>query len=532
MSEAHIPQPDSGVAPAEQIQSVDSVPVMQSIEMTAPTPPDIVPALGEFNAIDPYFYKQLIRLDTIQWTTSDESGKLLWYIPLAPQYMHKNLAYICRMYYAWIGDFEFTFKVAGTGFHAGLVTLFATPPGIHPTKVTSPTDFTYFAWDAMDPKTLQIGSIMGRDKRKVKYHRTDVAADEPEENKIGGYLAMSVDLPLSTSSSGVPRINIAIWVRCMPSFQVSTMMPYDLQEPSSIVDSPPTLQWALNFSAMQHPSLLAAQAEVAGRMLILPKSIKVLNNGVFNCSKLSGEPMSKFQFAPFTSTYRIATVYEVKSNQISLKDVYPAWNYLPTVNTVFFVESNPSIAGYITKIEGFKENTQMVANVSWYTDQRPTDGQKVKFGIDTFDASPYVDNEYAAKTNNESFIVFSTKTVSNVKSAQTAVLAQIFSSGMAKTWIPAGMSALFQIVEVASGLPVGYAKLYNDGFFTSKATENQIEYDVSKMQFKFVQLILETGEIPSNPSFSQNAMLIQLTNMAARKRSERTASAGRPSILN
>lgn len=520
MSESHIPQPASGMAPAEQIQSTDGTPPMTSIETTAPTPPDILPALGEDNAIDPYFYRQLVRLDTVQWSVNDETGKLLWYIPIAPQYLHRNLAYISRMYYAWIGDFEFTFKVAGTGFHAGLVTLFATPPGIHPTTVTSPQDFTYFPWDATDPKTLQIGAVLGRDKRKVKYHRVVPASDEPDENAIGGYLGLAVDMPLSTSASGVPRINIAIWVRCMPSFKFSYMLPYDLQDvkPSSVMPEP--LAVALNFTNYKLPQIMSSNFEWAQQIVFKSESLKQLNTGIYNTVTLEGRLNSTYnthnRLEPPIWGFKDLVVVAVAGDEVvlDLPIPYPQINpkddslgglVISTDGKKFFkfTEIHTKDTSVTVKVPGHDFAEKDIVFITWYS---PLNGENSR-------ESEAVDNSLEALTSSESFVVFSgSRTI--VYSIQTVAMTNYLSTGALSTWMPYGKAALLQMVETNTALPVAQLKLYRRGFFTTRAVKDEKVFDLTKFHLRFVSFINETAEIPTNPEFNKNMMMYFVSEFA------------------
>ena len=177
-----------------------------------------------------FFYTNFFVLTPIVWSTTDTPGKVLWQLELLPENLHENLKVIMRMYNQWAGDFEFAMKIAGTGFHGGALAIVYTPPNIDPKALTQ-TNFTYFDYVLIDPKTQDITAFAGKDVRNVGFHwQWNRSEQEPTSffGKVAakaGYLTALVFLPLIASSTGVSQINIGLFSRLARNFRVGQMIP-------------------------------------------------------------------------------------------------------------------------------------------------------------------------------------------------------------------------------------------------------------------------------------------------------------------
>nr|QJI53578.1 MAG: hypothetical protein 2 [Picornavirales sp.] len=538
-NQEHIPQPNaSAESPGEQIQSTDTALPMTSIEISQPSfSQELTPAVGEMNQLDPWFYTQFRQIDTLTWTTSDEPGKLLWYVALNPLSMDKNLAYLARLYLAWAGDFNFNFKVAGTGFHAGLLTFVKTPPTIHPTRVTNPEDFSIMPWDAVDPKMLEVGSMYGRDIRPIKYHYVEQQPNAPPDYAIGGYLALFVNLPLATSSSGVPRINIAIWVKNAPNFRFGWMLPYTIQDNLPSIVPPDGLNWILDFSKHIPQYSLASCPITPTVLTALPADTKVLNTGVYNCYNIDGEAMSMYDAdkeLPLNTGWTGFTVYSISAEDktMTLNNPTPFWFYEPTVPLPIW---NVSVASEknVLMSDSFTQQQKEYLKINFKEDPSSVfkEGDKVNIGTINQGGKmgDWVDTEYAPPATNESFLVFGDKAVF---SAQTEAIMRFFRAKNLSTWLPTGQVALFQIYETEQDLPIGYAKLYRQGFFTTRAWKEETHFMLDKMKFKFISFALPTSTIPQTPEMSQSRMLVSYYHGKALKAASKKSSASRKHNTN
>lgn len=536
MSQSHIPQPDTA-APGEQIQSTDSVPAMQSIEVPSPSNAgEIVPAMGEFNGLDPYFYNQFRQIAKIRWTVQDVAGKLLWYIPLNPLAMDKNLAHICRCYLAWNGDFQFNFKVAGTGFHAGLLTFVKTPPTLHPERLTNPQDFSFMPWDAVDPKMLEIGSMYGRDIRPIKYHYMQKQPDAPADYYLGGYLALYVDIPLNTSASGTPRIELAIWVRNAPNFKVAWMVPFDLQEITPMAVAPPILDHLLNFAVLHETQMLSSYPIDVSTIEIMPAELKILNKHVYNCIKLDTSPMSMFAkddpknlTPPNVPWAGILTGAVVEKGTKAIFDkVYPFWQGNTTFNTAAWSSDQLGMMQIKDPLTEVINNDRWLSGVAISVSKDPA-GKDDRFFIypPANDIAPtkITDNEYKASTSDESFLLFGAGSNGYV-CPQFYALSEAFIeadiNGI-QQWIPPGQSAIFQMIEYNSKLPLTFVRLNREGFFTAPASTDKMKFAFRDISFRFLFMLPVTEGIPSNSHITNLRMAALFYERSIRKKQKSTS---------
>lgn len=503
MSQAHIPQPNAN-APGEQIASTDSVPPMVSIETPQPSnSQEIVSAVGEMNQLDPWFYTQFRQIAKVRWSTSDVAGKILWYVPLNPLALDKNLAYVSQLYLAWDGDFVFNFKVAGTGFHAGMLTFVKTPPTIHPTTLTNPADFTIMPWDAVDPKMLEIGSMYGRDIRTIKYHYMQKNENTPPDYYLGGYLALFVDLPLNTSASGTPRIEVAIWMKCAANFRVGWMLPFDYQKlaPEAIV--PPNLGMLLDFSKWIGMNMASYPID-PHNIIIMPETTKVLTTGIYNTYTLEGVGNSKFHADEFQAQNvgivgQSTGAVDAQPEKNALRGCKPFWQGIPDTDKCMFMSDQAVVIDSLTYAGDGVDLMTGGANIT-----HSSSNQYGLFGSPiSVKPSNLADGELTAKTNTESFLVFGA-TVGNVYSIQTLQLAKLFQTKDLAQWMPAGQAAIFQMVEKNSQLPLTFVKLYRQGFFTAPAVKDQTIFLMDNIEFKFQYFQPDTDAIATPPLMVNN----------------------------
>lgn len=536
---SHIPQPpvEAG-APGEQIESTDSAPMQQNLEVSMPSnSQEITPAVGEFNLIDPYFYTQNCQIATVTWTTSDQIGKLLWYIPISPQLMHKNLVYITRMYLAWTGDFEFMYKIAGTGFHAGMLTLVKLPPGVHPSKITNYRDFSTQPWEGSDAKMLGATSYYGRDIRPIKYHYVHPQPGTPEDYNIGGYIALYVNLPLSTSASGVPRVDVGIWVKCAPNFRVGWVIPYDLYQDTSEAVMPETLKNALDWTGTAIAPIMSANALVAHYLKILPAATKVINTGIYQCFSMQGDILSKFYSnqgdeVVNQGTWNVSSVSEDGKTMVLVDPSHP-WQASPQLGLIYAGTRN-IVTPYIKSVDEVHADGKLVRTFT------ADEGHSFKgivpgdflfvtyFHPDTTKAtwtvSGWTDNEISSPLANESFVVYANN---DVMSLQITELTRLFRNGALKDWLPIGSAALLTIYDSANNLPLRNVKLYRKGFMTTNAMADAAQFNINTVYFQYNGLISETGNIPTSQTMSRDFLLVMDQQRRLRKAEKKRATSAK-----
>lgn len=527
MSQAHIPQPDATTAPSEQFTSQQTAPHGPSVSEEVPglSPVEAISHLGEANGIDPYLYQHDFHTATFQWSTRDEPGKLLWYVPITPQSINKVMAYLSRLYVGWSGDSLFTFKIAGTGFHAGALTIVALPPTVHPNTLSGTTDYSIFPWICFDPKMLEIATIQGRDKRPINYHYVTPPGGETTSYDIGGYIAVFVQLQLNTSSSGSQNIQVQVWGKPAPNFVFSFMRPPTEDIVSNQLIVPPVLDWMLNFKNFMNSNIMfqLSSAPVLIKWLIVqPSTIVELLHGMVNCYGVDSTPLGDDN-TTFHSENRISsmltTTYASPYASMQASGNVPSWE-------VDYEGSGAAVASTGAVGQGalhLKDSTTVGDfNSATTTFNTWKNGTGDEFSTETpirmfFEptvekASGLVSGHLHSPTANESFLVFAGGTASSnpVTSAQHMGLTRYLLTGEISHWIPSSQAALFMLQDAEEQLPIGYVKFYTEGYFTTEGSTDAVVYDIFNMRLNFVGFIQRTSNVPARtPQMSVNRLLVQ-----------------------
>lgn len=523
MSQSHIPQPTAVGAPSEEVRSTDSAapsPTISAIGVPGPDPAEAPTHAGASNSIDPVLYTQQIFCTTFPWTTKDQPGKLLFKMPVTPSKLNKILSTLSGIYNIWSGGIEFMCKIAGTGFHAGACTMVRFPPNIDPESYSGTKDWSAFEWVLFDPKMLEVASITIRDQRPTNYHYTVPEAETPASWDIAGYLAVFVDMSLNTSSSGSQSIQVQLWARPARDFQfVQLKMPQDIPSQDTFI-VPREIARALDFSGhIADVETCAPFPYTPDKIIVQPSSIKLLQKGLFNTFGLDGTPNTKYQvvneFRPpgflFTST--------ITDNGMSFPDGY--WDTAPAKGSQFLMYNAAGVTGSAT-FNGAGNNTWSITIDSYHEDGFPT-GAKVEVFVRESTATSFYSDETAlvAKTATESFILFQCVFNGALVTPQTSDMSRIFKSANYDNWIPNGSCALFTMIDTSENLPLGFAKLYKEGFMTTSASIDKIEYPIGNIKFTFSNFIQRTDPLPVLPAYSQNRLLLQMKYRALSKRSSR-----------
>jgi len=524
MSQSHIPQPNAIGAPSEEVLSTDSAqqsPTVSAIGVPGPDPSEAPTHMGASNTIDTVLYMQQIFCATFPWTTKDQPGKLLFKLPITPSKINKIISLLSRIYNGWSGGFEFMAKIAGTGFHAGALTLVRFPPNIDPEDYSGTKDWSAFEWVLFDPKMLEVASITIRDQRPTNYHYVVPETETPASWDIAGYLGVFVDMSLNTSSSGSQSIQVQLWARPAQDFRFMQLkVPRDIpSQDTSII--PFEIALALDFSTFRYPTETCASFPYSpDKLIVAPSTVKLVQNGIYNTFTLAGRNNSKFQkpdeYVPpgyeFTAKINNATTIDFPNGY---------WDIAPVNGGAITLRKNSTIIGGATM-------TNIVAG-QWQVVIDPFNEGEFEIGteisVDTWEPTDrffYTDDTaLVAKTNVESFVLFQSRFNSSLTTIQTTTMARIFKSAKYATWLPAGSCALFVMIDTSENLPIGYAKLYQEGFITTAASEDKIEYPLQNIRFNFSNFIQRTDQMPVSPSYAQNKLLLLMKYRALNKRSSR-----------
>lgn len=508
MSQAHIPQPGPG-APDEVFDSVSSQAtqnVVSALGNPAGPPQEIPAHTGQMNGFDPKIHMQWVPIDTIIWSVNQPSGVLLWKRPIHPSFSNPLLSYLAGIYNTWGGNLDYRFKVAGTGFHAGAIAIVRIPPNRKPEEFQTPQAWGAFEYMVIDPKTLETESVGVSDQRPIAFHYFPFKQDD--SYTFGGWIAMYVLIPLNTSATGSQQIAIQAFNKPGDNFQYSQL----IMPASNEIANPFPPQYQSYFEDFDLNNITTAPC-ITSYIAIEPDSLKE-TFFVANCYKVDGSPMS--QYASATPSPVDTTIDAALQGRVIKLDKLEIQLLQDYISILVPNKSAMGLCGLQTGdkaiAEGF-ENVEVVVaygnSVVWDVNQTASkvkeDSQVgILFTEGKLD-DKYKDNVYAASIEGESIIHFRDAT-KKIPSVQNRRLTQLFKSGKLKRMFFSNTCALFTMVSVDEGLPLGQVKLYYEGFFTARSTKSQVLLDADKIKFEFSGYIARTDPIPGNVEYAKNMM--------------------------
>lgn len=289
------PTPQGGVAEVFDDTVQQAPPTVSADGGVGPNNMEAPMHAGSMNTFDSKYYTHWMALSTFSWDVSMSPAQLLWSTPIHPDKSHQWLAWDAKKYYIWAGGFDYSIKVAGTGFHAGSVMIVRIPPGYSPDQFRTITDLFQFDWKQMDPKTLEVVSLGVMDQRNIMYHYFPL--DLKDKNSFGGHIAVYVVMPLATSGSGVTSINLLVMTRPSRNFTMDQLVPIRVEAP--MLSKPFNLEFALDFTKQRtSPTTLN---QITGFTAWTKKSLIELNYQTLNTYDFSGELLNGEEFPRFRS---------------------------------------------------------------------------------------------------------------------------------------------------------------------------------------------------------------------------------------
>lgn len=514
MSQSHIPQPDAGTA-AEVFDSVSDVattPVVSGLGQPAGPPGEIPVHTGQQNSFDPQIHRQWVPTDTIIWSVTQPSSTLMWYKPVHPTFSNPLLAYQSGIYNTWGGSIDYRWKVAGTGFHAGAIAIVRLPPNCHPKEFASPSQWGAFEYLVIDPKTLETESVGVSDQRPIAFHYFPFKEDNPLT--FGGWIAMFVLIPLNTSATGSQQIAIQAFSRPGMSFQFSQLI-----MPSVTRHNDPFPKEYTEIFDFHDSETMTTVPYVSNMIALEPDSV-TQTDWVSNCYDIYGKKLSKY-----TSSWKGLTS-DPADFELSGQFKVFAQNVGANFQTVFLEGQIPQCipkdktpvsvltaqAGESWDSSTFTYTLGTSEICHWNFSSLATSITELKSGFaichEPAVSPAFKDNTYSSVVSGESIIHFLIgKNNRTIKSVQTRRMTQLFKSGALQDSFYSGVSALFTIVSKDENVPIGYAKLYAEGFFTTKAGKDQTLLNTNNVKFLFQGFISRTDPIPPNREFAKNMML-------------------------
>jgi hypothetical protein len=515
MSEAHIPQPNTAAAaPAEIFSSTDSAPhgpTVSAIGTAGGPSSEGGQHAGQYNGIDPIIREQFIHTTTFSWNVTQTPGTLLWSVPIHPNFMTPQIAHLSRMYNAWFGGAAFNIKIAGTGFHAGAIMFVRIPPNRNPREFTTPTSFTNFEYQVIDPKTLEIASFDVMDQRNIMYHY--MGFDPNNTQTFGGYLACYVSLGLNTSATGSTEIDVMVLQKPGMTFGFAQLM--NPEQPITQNSVPADLQYALDFSQNLQSSYYRAPYDA---LYILPASTKILDQGIAGTVGFDGSQISKMKY-----DYRSdSQVWLAEASN----EVPPIWQFVKfsTSDDNGFPPYGP-VNGQTLAADGkflvFTDDTSHIFDVSktyngtnnnwnWEsltltlsdTQTSPTGPVSVHLKVIE---PPKGDTPVTLPVSTESFFVIG-QSVDGFKGTQNYTFSKLLSSGRFKNLMPVGTALLFSLIDIEFSIPVAFVKIYQNGIMSTNSVEALVQLSALTHRLEFFGYIIATDPIPKDPIVQSNFM--------------------------
>lgn len=468
------------------------------------------------NFIDPQLYFQNIFKADVLWSTSDPSGKLLVYWQLHPHDINPLLAYLTPLYHMWKGGMSVQMRVMGSAFHAGLLAGVALPPDVHPESLVENRGWTAYNWHAIDPKCQEMIEIDIPDINQGMFHYTDDKKGF-ENNWRGGYFACYVNSPLNTTTSGTPQIHVQFWCKPNRDFHFSYMrIPKPIETSAEI---PCALSEALDFYGTTPGSPL--QNFDIDKLKFLPSSVKTSTWSIFQSYttegrvlgvNVSGHNSRGFIFVPSEYNYVPLTGDGQFIIQPKKKYDFP---FLPASyglsSGVAYYWSTANVEPFAYYVGTHEGTPSLICSATVAQKQYVSGGHAtlqfqypLTAGRSTFVQGPTT----FTQVSNESFAVFDIKYKSTSFHHQTNAISKLCADGRLKGWIPPGQCALFRIIDVDESLPIGYLKLFTEGYFTTTKVDAIVEFQINKLRCVFESFIGRTVPIPQNSEFSKNRFAI------------------------
>lgn len=504
---SHIPQPtgdgENLQTEFHSTQLQPNAPTLAPIETPTPNTREVQAAAGEEVTIPDYFYKQWRRVATLEWTTNDPIGKMLWSADVSPLTLDPALAWQMSLFHAWGGDFDIMVRAVGTGFHAGQMALVSVPPGIELGDINNPLDYTLYPYEVLDVKKLEPIAFPIRDRRNVKYHYMKRDSGPLTISDIGGKVAVFVDTPLTTSATGVQKISIAVWAKCASNFRVAYVRNPLTHLPKQEAYVPESLMSALN--ACNYIPLNNGVAQ-ATQIVVQPVTTVKLTQYYSNMVDLDGNVVQKYNDGNFVQSYYHRVLSQVAGEFDGAGYFVPirtGSGYIAeTVSDDVVFAPNDGTSPASGKILGTRDS-----DLAIFTDIPMTSKSR---GIMLFKSGNTDKLKWVFTRNNptilkkgESFVLFGSRE-SKGMCTQTQNLGQLFTSHALEGLLPTNYCYLITVKSKLVNLPILHIKFHQAGYMTSNATTAFKQLLLDDIQFEQSGLIHVLDSFPEGGNSSAN----------------------------
>ncbi|APG77510.1 hypothetical protein 2 [Hubei myriapoda virus 3] len=224
----------------------------------------------------PELYEKDYQIDSITWDIGKSPGTILKVFTISPD-MHPQIAYLMKMFQFWSGTIDIVFKIAGTGFNAGLIGITTANPLVPLETYKNTTDFCNFDTQYADPKQLALFKVTPQDFHIYNTHINSInqtATGDTDADKItkasglAAKVAVFVSLQLASGTSGNTSVDIGVFLVASKSFRLHQILP----APSSITNN-------ISFELLNHaldvsnPYTKTATLERCRGMMAVPLSL-------------------------------------------------------------------------------------------------------------------------------------------------------------------------------------------------------------------------------------------------------------------
>lgn len=509
------------------VETASEISLPSNVDPAEPSPREAIIHAGSSNKLDPQIYQQNIHRTTLTWSTNDQPGHLLWWTPLSPRDINPIVSHMADCYHMWVGDAVYEIKIAGTSFHAGMLTVVELPPNVHPNDLAGTRDYSAYNWRGIDAKNPNLEGFSIRDVRQVAFHYLDNTENKGNHD-IGGYLAIYVDMALNTSSTGTQQVSVQVWCKPAPNFRLLKIKIPRLrtQVRSSYLEE--HLNYIFDFTRTGGKVSVANLQRDAKYLVVQPKSVINSTYGQMNCFDSDGKPRSKITGVPTTHSYDRRSPCEIiwhdtepsgtNRDQVRLQVKFlPGWRMDKINNagallieglgtTVTIIDQNPQnpVGGQAFE-PMFKTGADDFSTDSLKALSRLSK-KKAYYLVGEDVTNFWSDTVTKIVKYDESGIVFMGEKNESLVGTQTDECASAFSRGLYKDWFPVGQVATF--IMSSDDVPVGIVKLYPSGKLTTKGNKDQIKYDVGKMRLTFNGFVNASQSLAPSKEHSLNKYLV------------------------
>lgn len=491
MSAPAVPTADAGLLTS----STDGTPAVVSNEEIPQQNllPSYASRIGTLQDLDTYIRTHYIQIAKLNWNTTQLEGTILYTNQIHPLRSNKIIKHLYKIFNTWTGGLDYKIKIAATGFNAGAIIVLRVPPNIDITKLKTVENMTHFPHIIIEAKTLEMPTVEFIDQLRFFFHYTN-KFDTNDPDTFGGHFIIGVWSPLVAVGSGPSSVNIVISNKASESFSFAQIIPPDMMDQEISIDYE-FYKMLLNF---KNPKNIIGQPYLKMRCnstTTMPNLVKFMSNMV----KANGELMFPTDYNDTISEYLPSDVVMIDS--VGIKDRYNRtvgkchWHYdtvwmdIATYDTVTHkITGNPSRQS--VDFNTVTLGSPYLCNLSAATEGSPM---------------PTIFTNAMVTANPESFITFfsfsyqlSTETVPvpEFHDAQMYPTSQIL-FGMDGELFDPTQCFLFQVYDKLVNLPLFHVKLYHGGYMTSAPMADNVDYDLSTIEFNPVGMFPASAPVPT-----------------------------------